>query len=187
MNTFEPGESKTAVVTLTNHLPKAFNGASVLWLGAETVEIATSAVINFELASNGSVVISLPITLPTEDGVWGVYLDVTIGELVLGFVGESIETASEVIVVGRPSPCGNIGDVDGDGLVTMLDAQMIANYGNVPLTPAQLARADVNGDGVVTPSDAMFIAQYIEHMIDTFPACITLTEGDITISGVEFV
>ena len=74
---------------------------------------------------------------------------------------------------GRRPPCGQMGDVDGDGWVTDSDAQMVAEYvvGNITLTPEQLSRADVNGDGIVDIVDAMFIAQYVEGIIDTFSAC----------------
>ena len=87
--------------------------------------------------------------------------------------------------VGRRPPCGDAGDVDGDGWVTNDDAQMIAEYvvGNITLTPAQLARADVNGDGIVDVVDAMFIAQYVEGVRDTLPIC--QTANIITIIGLR--
>ncbi len=73
----------------------------------------------------------------------------------------------------KPCPCGEMGDVDGDGWVTMNDANMIAQWvvGNIELSDEQLRRADVNADGEVTIVDAMFIAQYIEGLRDTFPCC----------------
>jgi hypothetical protein len=73
----------------------------------------------------------------------------------------------------RRPPCGDMGDVDGDGWVTNNDAQMIAEYvvDMITLTPEQLNRADVNGDGMVDIVDAMFIAQYVEGIRDTFPVC----------------
>jgi len=75
--------------------------------------------------------------------------------------------------MARAPPCGNYGDVDGDGVVSRNDYQLIADYtvGNVSLTPDQLARADVNGDGSVTIFDASLIYQYVTGSIDTFPVC----------------
>lgn len=83
-----------------------------------------------------------------------------------------IKKKPEISVARRP-PCGDMGDVDGDGWVTDNDAQMIAEYvvDMITLTPEQLIRADVNGDGMVDIVDAMFIAQYVEGIRDTFPVC----------------
>jgi hypothetical protein len=51
------------------------------------------------------------------------------------------------------------GDVDGDGVVTGIDAMQIKQHivGLITLTPEQLARGDINCDGVVTGIDAMHI------------------------------
>lgn len=89
----------------------------------------------------------------------------------------------------RPPPCGNMGDVDGDGMVTPVDADLVARYvaNIITLTPEQLARADVDGSGEVDVFDGMMIAQYVEGVINTFPVCATLPPGaNILISGVEY-
>lgn len=54
------------------------------------------------------------------------------------------------------------GDVDGNGIVNIIDALFIAQYTvNLrTLTQAQRAAADVNGDDIVNIIDALFIAQY---------------------------
>lgn len=51
------------------------------------------------------------------------------------------------------------GDVDGDGVLTAADQQLLRDYlfGKVQLTDAQLENADVNGDGKVTARDYMLI------------------------------
>lgn len=74
---------------------------------------------------------------------------------------------------GKLPPCGNYGDVNGDGVVTSVDAQMIANYvvGNITLTNQQKLAANVSGDAVLNIFDAMFIAQYITGQRTTFPVC----------------
>ena len=76
-------------------------------------------------------------------------------------------------MVERLPPCGEYGDVDGDGYVTDADAQMVLEYvvDSIDLTPEQLERADVNNDSVVDSSDAALILQYVEGRIDTFPVC----------------
>lgn len=84
-----------------------------------------------------------------------------------------VQLAQSIIVVRKQPPCGNYGDIDGDGFVTSADADLAVKYytGLVSLTPEQLARADVNGDGRVTPADAMLISQYVNGLINTFPVC----------------
>lgn len=63
---------------------------------------------------------------------------------------------------GFSSPCAPLGDVDGDGRITVNDSNLIANAVAhlTVLTPDQLSRADVNRDGVVNEIDAELILQY---------------------------
>jgi len=62
-------------------------------------------------------------------------------------------------------PCAPLGDVDGDGIITANDAQLIFEYnaGLRQLSPSQLARADVNRDGRVNSIDAALILQVAER------------------------
>ena len=70
-------------------------------------------------------------------------------------------------------PCGNYGDVSGDGDVSSYDVLMIRQHisGHQTLTADQFIRADVNGDGVVTQADVELIYDYLMGKIDTFPVC----------------
>jgi hypothetical protein len=82
----------------------------------------------------------------------------------------------------RRPPCGNYGDVDGDGYITEKDIQMVVDYsvGKIALTPEQLKRADVRGDGV-TYKTPQLIKRYLTGAIDTFPVCVSkpeCAEGD---------
>jgi len=56
-----------------------------------------------------------------------------------------------------------VGDIDGDGVVTMADAMIIFDYisGKRTLTPDQLLAADVDGDGVVTMADFLIVFDYL--------------------------
>ena len=69
---------------------------------------------------------------------------------------------------GTPS----LGDVNGDGNINILDANLAAAYYNevIDLTEEQLLAADVNGDGNVNILDANLIAAYYNEVIDAFPA-----------------
>ena len=73
-------------------------------------------------------------------------------------------------------PCGSLGDVNNDGSVTSVDANLVQqheagliNIGQV--YPGSLTRADVNGDGNVNSIDSNLILQYTGGLITAFPAC----------------
>ena len=61
-----------------------------------------------------------------------------------------------------------IGDVNGDGKVTIDDATMIQKLVAelVELTPDQFIAADTNCDGIVNIDDATMIQKYIAELID---------------------
>ena len=56
-----------------------------------------------------------------------------------------------------------LGDVNMDGVITIVDSQFIAQYvaGNRTFTDDQKWRADVNGDGMISSSDAEYISNYV--------------------------
>ena len=63
-----------------------------------------------------------------------------------------------------------LGDVNGDGQVTVVDATLIQKYisGLVTFSDTQKAAADVNGDGSVSVIDATLIQKYIAGLISNF-------------------
>ena len=63
-----------------------------------------------------------------------------------------------------------LGDVNGDGKISVLDATLIQKYlaGLVTLSDTQKAAADVNGDGSVSVIDATLIQKYIAGLISNF-------------------
>jgi hypothetical protein len=83
--------------------------------------------------------------------------------------------------IWRLSPCYphediyGYGDINGDGKITKLDSQLIAEYSVdiVQLNEAQKERADVNNDGELNASDSMMIEQYrlTLPIRPTFPVC----------------
>lgn len=63
------------------------------------------------------------------------------------------------------------GDVNGDGDIDLMDANMVVSYYNelIDLTEEQLLAADVNGDGDVDIMDANMIVAYYNEILDSFP------------------
>ena len=56
-----------------------------------------------------------------------------------------------------------VGDVNGDGLIDILDATKIQLFtaDKIVLTPEQLKAADVNHDGYVNVLDALQVQKYV--------------------------
>lgn len=64
-----------------------------------------------------------------------------------------------------------LGDVDGDGEVTILDATAIQRYlVNLPNASFNKAAADTDGDSEITILDATAIQRFLVNLIDHFPA-----------------
>lgn len=66
----------------------------------------------------------------------------------------------------------NYGDVNGDGIVNVMDAYLVRRYVSRLDTPTenQKLAADVDGDGRLTVNDAYLIRRYVVRLIDRFPA-----------------
>lgn len=75
----------------------------------------------------------------------------------------------------RIPPCGNYGDIDGDGYVTREDGASVGAHvaGIETLNNEQMRRADVDGSGDITLADAVLIGKYGVGYggYDTFPVC----------------
>lgn len=71
------------------------------------------------------------------------------------------------VVKNEPVITVLIGDVNGDGSVTVQDATVLQKYlaGLVTLSDEQLAVADTNGDGSVTVADATVIQKYLAGLV----------------------
>jgi hypothetical protein len=63
-----------------------------------------------------------------------------------------------------------LGDVDGDGEITSVDALLAMRYalGIITLDDDQLLRADADGDGTITSVDALLIMRYAIGLISSF-------------------
>ncbi|MBN2441109.1 MAG: glycoside hydrolase family 11 protein [Spirochaetales bacterium] len=75
-------------------------------------------------------------------------------------------TADVSIISSDPPPPGNTGDVNGDGLITIVDALLIAQY-YVNLNPQGFdqTKADVDCNGSIDIVDALKVAQYYVNLI----------------------
>ena len=64
-----------------------------------------------------------------------------------------------------------LGDVDGDGRVTVIDATLIlrSTVRRIVLTEDQVKAADVDGDGIVTVVDATLVQRYATSVPVVFP------------------
>ena len=69
-----------------------------------------------------------------------------------------------------PDSSAIVGDVDGDGLVTVVDATLIQKYAArlENLSSAQLAVADTTKDGSVNVKDATQIQKLVARLISSF-------------------
>ena len=83
----------------------------------------------------------------------------------------NINNGYPVLTWQVPTPQIVLGDVDGDGEVTPMDAVLayaIAN-GEQEATAEQLTAADVDGDGEITPLDAVLIYAFCNGELSKFP------------------
>ena len=62
------------------------------------------------------------------------------------------------------------GDVNNDGIISVVDATLIQRYNAdlITLTDEQLKCADVNFDGKVDILDSTLICKYVAELIDSF-------------------
>ncbi len=74
-----------------------------------------------------------------------------------------------VITVKVAVDANSLGDVDGDGVITVKDAQMLLMAKNdlLNLTEEQFLRADLDGDGELSAVEALRILDYVSGKITT--------------------
>ncbi len=89
-----------------------------------------------------------------EPGIYEVSLTVT------GVDGETDTAYLTVIALANDSQEHDLGDVNGDGSITMVDALLCSNYilGLFELQPEEFLAADVDGNGTIDIFDVLLIA-----------------------------
>ena len=90
------------------------------------------------------------------------------------------ESTSQSTETTQPQPI-DIGDVNGDANITVVDATYIQRYlaNLISFSETQKIAADVNGDDNITITDATCIQKYIAGLIDKFPALKKTVEVNI--------
>ena len=75
--------------------------------------------------------------------------------------------APYTIAVQEALDANALGDVDGDGVITNLDALLLLYTINdkYNMTAEEFARADLNGDGVLWAAEALRILQYVSGVV----------------------
>lgn len=84
-----------------------------------------------------------------------------------------VATVSSVSVVGASALTRHLyGDINGDGVISMADANLVQQYlaGIVELDKYQKIAADVNADGVIDIDDVTDIQKLLAGYFDEFEA-----------------
>ena len=127
-----------------------------------------------------------PSSAPAAERVYGLavtgaglvtYVDASFGVRAGMAAVEVVVDAVAGLPRGKALTGGVLGDVNGDGLVTLDDALLVTTYvvnGSVELPPnGDISLGDVNGDGLVTLDDAQLLTAYVANPADpSLPAGI---------------
>ena len=142
--TLAPGERRTVTVTLPGReLAYWDTGRNSFYVEAGSFEV---------MAGSSSAEIRLTAALNASGGVPS--------------IGSPAPTASPT---AAPTGTLNLGDVNGNGTVDIIDALLAAQY-YVGLNPSpfEAAKADVNCNGTIDIVDALLIAQYYVGLVSQF-------------------
>lgn len=84
----------------------------------------------------------------------------------------AILTGLKLEAITPAEPEVMLGDINGDGQITLKDATLLLQHVNeiITLTAEQLAAADINGDGQITLKDATLLLQFVNEIIPALPA-----------------
>ena len=136
-------------------------------------------------------------TAPSAERVYGLvvtgaglvtYVDASFGVRSGMAAVEVVVAAAAELPRGKALTDRVLGDVNGDGQVTLDDALLVTTYvvnGSVELPPnGGISLGDVNGDGQVTLDDALLVMTYANNPAD---ASLPRGLGKVTSSGGDWV
>ncbi|MBT4155200.1 MAG: PKD domain-containing protein [Candidatus Marinimicrobia bacterium] len=94
----------------------------------------------------------------TEPGVYEISLTVT------GLDGETDSDYITVVALSNDAEEYNLGDINGDGILTAVDVLLCANYilGFMDFAPEEFVAADVNGSGSIDVFDLLHISDLLD-------------------------
>ena len=102
MPEFAPGESKTAVAPITV-APAGLSCSAEVFLGPDVMtKVATSGKVGFS-STGAEQSISLPITMPSEEGTYHVYVDV----YAEGYLVAAYQAIEDVVIAAPVPPVGD--------------------------------------------------------------------------------
>lgn len=96
---------------------------------------------------------SMPVFQAEEPGIYDLTLTV------FGPGDQSHTSSIQLVALSQASDMNTLGDVNGDGSITVVDALMGSNYllGYIEFTPSEFLAADVDGDGRISVFDILQI------------------------------
>jgi len=89
-------------------------------------------------------------------------------------------TACSAPTAGKPLACGQKGDINGDGVISSADYDLLGQVvvGNITST---LEKADINGNGVISTTDWVALGRYVNGLDSTFASCVVAVQPSITV------
>ena len=92
-------------------------------------------------------------------GIYEITLKIT------GLAGQEDEETISVVALAQGSDQHELGDVNGDGSVTMVDALLCANHilGLFIFQPVEFLAADIDGNGLINIFDVLSISDLVDQ------------------------